>query len=429
MPEATLHRVAVAGGPLPGEPLLIGGMRPLVGPFDPPVHRVSGPAALLDEAAAGLPAGPASAEAIAVRLRRRGVTLGEGEPALLDRAALLEWSRARGAHSVALVRAAPDLLPELQLGAHHQALAGKRAARRLLSRLPPAAPAARTARGRALKPLADAAFWAGVRSAATRAEWLRLTRGYTALLYHRLAGEMKPGQETLDLPPERFAAQMRLLRALRFHPLSLAEAAAFHADPRAVLPRRACLVTADDGFADCTPVLIAHAARRPALFVPTQEAGGRARWNGGEPVSGWDELTGLRAAGGELGAHSRTHADLPELPDDRLDDEVGGALADLERRAPGAPPTFAYPYGHHDARVREAARRAGVAIAYTTAVGANGAGTDPWCLRRATVKAYHSLPAFVFLALTAEHLPVRWDRRLRRRDRAAGRPSSPPAAA
>jgi peptidoglycan/xylan/chitin deacetylase (PgdA/CDA1 family) len=424
MREAVLHRVAVAGGPPPGEPLLLGGMRPLVGPFDPPVHRVAGPPELLAQAAAGLPPGPAREEGIAVRLRRQGVTLVDGEPERLDGHALLRWSRARGESSVAVARADPGLLPELQLGAYHHALAGKRAVRRLLSRLPvPRIPA----RGRALKPLADAAFWAGVRSAAGPAEWQRLTRGYTALLYHRLAGEMKPGQETLDLPPDRFAAQMRILRALRFHPLSLPEAAAFHRDPQAVLPRRACLVTADDAFADCTPVLTAHAGRRPALFVPTAEAGRSAHWAGGERVSDWDELAALRAAGGELGAHSRTHADLPALGAAALDDEIAGALADLARHAPGAPPAFAYPHGRHDAGVREAARRAGATLAYTSAVGANGAGTDPWCLRRVGVKAYDSLPAFVFKALTGEHLPVRWERRLLRRAPGAARPSSPPA--
>ena len=48
------------------------------------------------------------------------------------------------------------------------------------------------------------------------------------LLYHRLAGELKPGQERLDVPPAQFARQLRLLRRAGLHPVSLDEVVAFH---------------------------------------------------------------------------------------------------------------------------------------------------------------------------------------------------------
>ncbi len=418
-----MHAVAVPGALPPGEPVLLGGHRPLVGPFDPPVVEVTGPEAEIADAAAGLPGGDARAEAIAVRLRRRGVAMSWGAPRQLDARALIDWSERRGRSSVAVLRADPSLLPELQLGAFHHASAARRAARRALMR----APRAPAGRGRALRALADAAFWRGVRAACAAHEWARLTSGYTALLYHRLAGEMKPGQERLDLPPEQFASQLRLLRRLGFRPLSLTEAIAFHANG-GPLPRRAVLVTADDGFADAAAALTAHGRFRPALFVPTHAVGGAAHWAAGEPLAGWPELHALRAAGGEIGAHSRTHADLPRLDDGALEAEVGGALRDLAEAAPAAPATFAYPHGRHDLRVREAARRGGAALAFTSVVGRNGAGTDPWCLRRVGVKAYDSLPAVAWKALTGELLPVRWERRLLRRAPRGARPSSPPAA-
>lgn len=56
------------------------GLRPLVGPFLEPIARVSGPPAVLDEAGRGLPEGAAKAEALSVRLRRRGVELAWGAP-------------------------------------------------------------------------------------------------------------------------------------------------------------------------------------------------------------------------------------------------------------------------------------------------------------------------------------------------------------
>ena len=111
-----LHPVSVPGTLAAGQPVLFGGLRPLVGPFDPPPVRLEGPPALLAEAAEGLPEGEARPEAIAVRLRRRGVELDLGAPEPLDAAAFVRWSELRGRSSVALWRADPTLLTELQLG-------------------------------------------------------------------------------------------------------------------------------------------------------------------------------------------------------------------------------------------------------------------------------------------------------------------------
>jgi peptidoglycan/xylan/chitin deacetylase (PgdA/CDA1 family) len=393
-----VHPVRVAG--LEG-PLLMGGLRPLVGPADPPPYALSG----ID-----VPAGDAWPEAVAVRLRREGVELRPGAPHELAPREFVAWSERRGRSSVEVWRQEPSLLTELQLGAFHHATVAGRAARRVLLRVP----AIPSPTARALRALADAAFWRGARAAASDSEWTWLTRGYTVLLYHRLAGEMKPGQERLDLPPAQFAAQLRMLRRLGFHPLTPAEAHAFHRG--APLPRRAVLLTADDAFRDAAQVLTRHADRRPVLFVPTAAVGGAAHWADGEPIASWDELRALQAAGGELGAHSRTHADLPSLGDDALREEVAGSLEALGEAA------FAYPHGRHDHRVREATRAAGATLAFTTATGRNGAGTDPWCLRRVGIKAHDGLPAVLWKVVTGQGLPGPWERR------ATARRSSPPDA-
>jgi peptidoglycan/xylan/chitin deacetylase (PgdA/CDA1 family) len=407
----TLHAAAGPDGPV----RLAAAHVPLAGPLDPTPHSIGGDPAVLARAAAGLPEGPARAEAIAARLRAQGVQLQWGDPVRMGAAELLAWTATLGRDAVAVLRADAALLPALRVGSWFNASARVRAMRAPLLR----APAAGRLAPMSLRLRADVAFWAGVRAAATAAEWRLLTRGYTALIYHRLAGEMKPGQERLDLPPERFRRQVALLRRLRFHPVSGAQIAGLQA--RGGLPRRSVALTADDAFADCVRELARCGDRRPMLFVPTAEAGGRAHWADGEPIAGWPELGALRDAGGELGAHSRTHASLPELDDERLREEVAGSLEEV-----GGGALFAYPHGRHDARVREAVRAAGAAAAFTTGVGRNGAGTDRWCLRRVGVKAWDTQPAFLWKALTGENLPGPWERRLRRR---AGLPSSPAAAA
>src|SRR5205807_141343 len=110
----------------------------------------------------------------------------------------------------------------------------------------------------------------------------------TALLYHRLAGDGKRGQERLDVPPATFRHHVRVLRALRFTPLDEHRLRGFHERGDA-LPPRSVVVTVDDGFRDCVVPLARATQVKPLLFVPTAAVGSPAQWLGGEPVAPWHE--------------------------------------------------------------------------------------------------------------------------------------------
>jgi peptidoglycan/xylan/chitin deacetylase (PgdA/CDA1 family) len=357
------------------------------------VADVTGPEGVLATAAGGLPGGAARPEAIAVRLRRQGVPLGWGEPLVVDEQAVLERCRARGRSSLEQLRADPSLVTELQAGSWFDAPWR----RRLLRRAPGPARSA------------DGAFWQGVREVATPGEWRRLTRtSYVALVYHRFAGELRPGQERIDIAPERFARQLRALRLAGFRPLDAGRQLGFHAEAGDRLPRRCVAITVDDAIADCVAPLLRHARWRPQLFVCTRELGGRAHWLDGEFVAGWPEIEELRAAGVEIGSHGRRHRRLTELSEAERAQELEGSLADLRRRLADPLPVAAFPNGAHDAGVSRAARAAGYRAAYTTEKGRNGAGTDPHCLRRVSVHGHDGVLAVLWKALTGEALPGPW---------------------
>ena len=153
-----------------------------------------------------------------------------------------------------VVRADPSLLTELQLGAFFNVYWPSRLLRRVFSSVP-----ATVFRSLPLAVMADAAFWAGARGAATDDEWARLTRSsYAVLTFHRLAGERIPGQERLDVDPAMFRRHLRWLRRLGFRPLSREELAEFHANPSATLPSRSFVLTADDGFRDAVVAIHGH---------------------------------------------------------------------------------------------------------------------------------------------------------------------------
>lgn len=396
-----------------GAPEPPGSFQPLVGPLRRAVAHVSGPPELIAEAEHGLPAGAARPEAVAVRLRRTGVELAWGEPVSVgDRRALIAHARERGASSVELLRADPSLVTELEAGAWFNAAWRARLLRRLVVRARAARLAARVPLGGlALRTAIDGAFWSGVRHAAGQAEWRRLARSsYVVLCYHRLAGEMKPGQEAMDLPPRLFKRQLRMLRLLGFRPLEAAEMARFHSEPHAWLPRRRYVMTADDGFRDNLGPL--SAAGGAQLFVPTSEVGGSAWWMDGEPIAAWEELARLEREGVAIGSHSRTHVPLTELGDAELREGLSASRRELAERLERPLAMLAYPHGSHGTGVREAAIAAGFDGAYTTRNGRNGAGTDRYCLRRVEPKAHDGLAGFAWKVLTAELLPRPWEERV-----------------
>jgi peptidoglycan/xylan/chitin deacetylase (PgdA/CDA1 family) len=364
--------------------------------------RISGSGAAIHDAEQGLTIGAARPEAVAARLERANGEVRWGEPAsILDRRALVRLCWERGESSVEITRADPTLLPALQVGSFFSTSVRRRLARRLLlfapgsvlSRLPAAL-------------AADVAFWRGVRSRATRREWDRLTRSsYVVVYYHRVAGERKPAQQRRDVAPARFERQIKWLRRLGMRVVSAEDLIAFHANVEATLPRRTIVLAADDGFRDAVLALGRHADLRPYLFVPSAAVGGSATWMDDEPVASWAELSQVASRGAEIGSHTRTHPLLPGLDSELLVEELEQSLRELRARIPHARAMLAYPHGRSDEKVRAAAAAVGYDVAFSTEPGRNGAGTDPYRLRRVELKDWDGPVAVAWKALTGELFP------------------------
>lgn len=411
-----LHGLGGRAGTRLGE-MLGQGLEPVApsGPpgrrFDRLVGEVTAPAAALDTARRGLPPGPARAEAVAQRLRDSGAGLRWGEPVeVADLEELLELCRKRGRSSVDLLAADPGLVAQLQIGSWFDPGRRDRRRRRLLAATP-----SRWQRRlalsspRRLRALADASFWAGVEERAGQGLWKRLTAAsYVALVYHRIAGEMKPGQERIDISPKRFRRQLAALRLAGYRPLDEAALLAFHGG--AELPRRALAITVDDGTADCVGPLLSQGRWRPQLFVPTAEVGKQAHWLDGEPVADWEQLRRLAQAGVGIGSHTRHHRRLGELDPEQRADELVGSLVELRQRLERPLSTLAYPNGDHDEEVCRAANAAGYLAAFTTEKGRNGAGADPYRLRRVSIHGADGIAAVLWKTATGESLPVWWTR-------------------
>jgi len=217
----------------------------------------------------------------------------------------------------------------------------------------------------------------------------------------------------LAVTPDLLAGQLDALLAAGAAFDTAGEVAAAAAAGRARAPRAVAL-TFDDGLASFAREAVPELARRglPAsVFVVTAEAGGVPSWpqRDGERIARdlarrlgaragrralaavrtalaerlatWDELAAAAARGVEVLPHSRRHRCLDDASPAELDDEIGGAVADLRRAGFPAPAAVAWPYGVTGDAAIAAARRAGLAGGFLAEV-APRRGRDPFRLDR-----------------------------------------------
>lgn len=130
---------------------------------------------------------------------------------------------------------------------------------------------------------------------------------------------------------------------------------------------QAVALTFDDGFANFATEAWPRLADRGlpvTLFVATDRVGTTNAWGGRDqagiptmPLLDWDALGRLAETGVDLGAHSRSHADLRRVSDAQLEDEIAGAMEEITTRTGRPVRGFAYPYGACDLRVVSAVAR------------------------------------------------------------------------
>lgn len=220
--------------------------------------------------------------------------------------------------------------------------------------------------------------------------WFR--EGRPVLCYHKVARKpLRARVRSTFIPPRLFAAQMRELRADGFRT----------AGPGACLEEgggREVVLTFDDGSASAlrtaAPVLAEHGFTAINYLV-SDLLGGINRWDtdlGEVPDRLMDEgeVRAWLAAGHRIGAHTRTHPVLTEIPAARAREEIAGSKKALEDRFGLAVQHFCYPYGKVSRAVRDMVEEAGFETAVTTEPGLARAGVDPFLIPRLGARA-HSL--------------------------------------
>jgi peptidoglycan/xylan/chitin deacetylase (PgdA/CDA1 family) len=248
-------------------------------------------------------------------------------------------------------------------------------------------------------------YWRGVkRSIPDRDTWKSFSRAPVILMYHAMGGRDE-APSCYVIPQQRFLWQMLWLRFCRYRVISLSDLVGYLRADR-LPPARAVVVTFDDGYADTYDLAfpILRRLRIPAtVFLVTRAIGGSANWTTEPAIAGRPLLTAERikemlAAGIEVGAHTRTHVSLTDVPpDDNRELEIAGSRQDLEEDFGRPIRTFAYPFGDYDSDIAAAVRRAGFHAACCSRQGANDPATPHFELRRVEIRGTDSVFRFPYM--------------------------------
>jgi peptidoglycan/xylan/chitin deacetylase (PgdA/CDA1 family) len=170
----------------------------------------------------------------------------------------------------------------------------------------------------------------------------------------------------ISTSPTRFAKQIGELAERGWQSCTVAQVLAWRRG-RGSLPDRAVAITFDDGYRSvhdvALPILRAHRFTA-TVFVTVGRCTSDNRWPGQAswvpilPMLAWDELEELCEAGWEIGAHGMTHLPLTVLDQGQAAREIETSRKLLGERIRSDVTLFAYPYGAHNACIRDLVRRA-----------------------------------------------------------------------
>ncbi|GAA4915019.1 polysaccharide deacetylase [Actinomycetospora succinea] len=236
------------------------------------------------------------------------------------------------------------------------------------------------------------------------------------LMYHAVAERPSDATYGLSVHPDRFAEQLDLLAAEGFTTITVGELAAIRRG-EATAPERPIALTFDDGYADFHREALPRLTRAGAtatLFVTTgwlDDAGTEAAGQPLDRMLSWSQVAECDAAGVEIGAHSHSHAQLDQLADGALRDELARPKRLLAERLGHEVPHLAYPYGYSSARVRRAVADAGYRLAASVGNFAAARGADGFAVPRLTVARTTDLATFGRVVRGEHHARIYWKER------------------
>lgn len=190
------------------------------------------------------------------------------------------------------------------------------------------------------------------------------------LMYHHIEINPRPNDTiyaALYVSPSQLEQQLSYFSTHNYHTITLDELSDALSG-KISLPPNPIILTFDDGyrsFYDNAFPLLKKYHMRAVQFVITQVETAPAYLT-------WDQIIELDKSGlVEIGAHTRHHANLPDLSQAAIIDEIQGSKNDLEQHLEHKVNWFAYPYGSYSSFIMQTVKNAGFKGAASTVYGTN----------------------------------------------------------
>jgi peptidoglycan/xylan/chitin deacetylase (PgdA/CDA1 family) len=226
------------------------------------------------------------------------------------------------------------------------------------------------------------------------------------LMYHQI--DVPPPSGTplrgLVVSPQSFARQMGLLKLLGYKGLSMR---ALEPYLKGEKQGKVVGITFDDGYQNnlhiALPILKRHGFSATCYAVSSM-IGGTNSWDQGlvaeKPLMTETDWRTWLASGMDIGSHTRTHADLNQLSQEKASEQIAGSKQELESTLGYEVRHFCYPYGRFGAEHSRMVQEAGYLTATTTRRGRVHPGDDPYTLNRIMVACATNLGLFATKVMT-----------------------------
>jgi len=222
------------------------------------------------------------------------------------------------------------------------------------------------------------------------------------LMYHSI--ELMPKKtvmRSLHVPPRRFQFQMWMLKILGYKALSLRNLKPYLDGEK---HGKVVGITFDDGYRNnlinAAPVLIKYNFSA-TCYIVSESIGTSNTWDLDKGITqralmNVDEINEWLNLGMDIGAHTKTHADLTLVSEKQAKIEIGDCKIELEKIFHVPVNDFCYPFGHFNDSVCNITKDSGYVSATSMKRGRVNSKSDMHILPRVPIN-HRTLP-HLFLA-------------------------------
>ena len=223
----------------------------------------------------------------------------------------------------------------------------------------------------------------------------------TVFMYHRFGVVRYP---TTSVKIEQLEAHLAEIAGGGYNVMPLRDIiSAFR--KKTPLPNRTIALTIDDAFISLHQrawPLLAKAGVPFTVFVATDAIDAKR-----SSYMTWDQLRVLVAGGATIGNQTGSHPHLPDVSQNKLDDELARSNERFRAELGFVPDLLAYPYGEFGLREIQAARAAGFVAAFGQHSGVAHAEEAPHGLPRFAMNEKYGTVERFRMASNALPLPVK----------------------